>query len=27
MCLLTGGEGWEQAPDAVKQIAPAGMPS
>lgn len=27
MCLLTGGEGWEQAPDAVKQIAPAGTPS
>ena len=26
-CLLTGGEGWEQAPDAVKQIAPAGTPS
>jgi hypothetical protein len=27
MCLLTGGAGWQQAPDAVKQIAPAGRPS
>jgi len=27
MCLLTGGEGWEQAPEAVKQMAPAGTPS
>jgi hypothetical protein len=27
MCLLTGGEGWQQAPDAVKGIAPAGRPS
>jgi hypothetical protein len=27
MCLVTGGEGWEPAPDAVKRIAPAGMPS
>ena len=27
MCLLTGGEGWEPAPEAVKQIAPAGEPS
>ena len=27
MCLLTGGEGWEPAPDAVKQIAPPGEPS
>jgi hypothetical protein len=27
MCLVTGGEGWEPAPDAVKQIAPAGEPS
>jgi|SRR6516164_3131962 hypothetical protein len=27
MCLLTGGEGWHSAPDAVKGIAPAGRPS
>jgi hypothetical protein len=27
MCLLTGGEGWEPAPDAVKQVAPPGEPS
>jgi len=27
MCLLTGGEGWQPAPEAVKGIAPAGRPS
>ena len=27
MCLLTGGEGWQPAPDALKQLAPAGEPS
>jgi hypothetical protein len=27
MCLLTGGEGWQPAPDAVKRIAPAGTAS
>jgi hypothetical protein len=27
MCLITGGEGWEPAPDAVKQVAPPGRPS
>jgi hypothetical protein len=27
ICLLTGGEGWEAAPDAVKEIAPQGEPS
>ena len=24
LCLLTGGEGWQPASDAVKRIAPAG---
>lgn len=27
MCAVDAGEGWEPAPDAVKQIAPAGKPS
>jgi hypothetical protein len=27
VCLLTGGEGWQPAPDAVKQMAPPGQPS
>jgi hypothetical protein len=27
MCLLTGGESWQAAPDAVKQVAPPGQPS
>jgi hypothetical protein len=26
-CLLTGGEGWQEAPAAVKNLAPPGLPS
>lgn len=27
LCLLTGGEGWQPAPEAVKKLAPPGQPS
>lgn len=26
MCAVDAGEGWEPAPDSVKQVAPAGKP-